>query len=303
MLWGIDLGGTKIECAVLDNNNNLAVVARKRISTEAHKGYEHILGQIKKIITEVSNDIGYAPQKIGFATPGILDPLTNTMKNCNTVCMNGKPMKDDLEAMLGITVSIANDANCFALAEATMGAAPKAFKQPQIVFGAILGTGVGGGVVINGKILTGRQGIAGEWGHNLLDPLGDPCYCGKAGCNEQVFAGPALERFYKRQSGTEHKLSEILALHKAQTDPHATATIERLLDGFAQAISMIINVIDPDVIVLGGGVSNIDLLYTEGYSRILPHIFNNRLDTLIVPPLLGDSAGVFGAACLVNGEW
>ena len=299
-LWGIDLGGTKAECAVLDKSNNLAVVARKRVPTEADQGYPHIIDQIVKLVNLVKEETGLIPQKIGFSTPGVLDPILETMKNCNTVCMNGQPMKADLEKALGISVAMANDANCFALAEATMGAALKAHPNPTVVFGVIMGTGVGGGVVVNGKVLVGRQGIAGEWGHNFLDESGGPCYCGKSGCNEKVFAGPALEKFYLQQSGQALGMKEILERHLANTDVHASATIDRLLTMYAKAISAIINVLDPDVIVLGGGVSNIDLLYTEGFERIKKYVFNNRLDTIIVRPALGDSAGVYGGALLVE---
>ena len=297
-LWGIDLGGTKIECAVLKADDRQSVVARKRIPTEAAKGYEHIIGQIVKLVEMVKAETHLVPQSIGFATPGVLDPISQTMKNCNTVCMNGKAMKVDLELALGLPVLLANDANCFALAEATMGAALQVHDNPEVVFGVIMGTGVGGGVVVRGRVINGRQGIAGEWGHNFLDESGGECYCGKRGCNEQVFAGPALERFYAQISGQNLKMHEILNRHLAGTDPHASHTINRLLEMYAKAISAIINVLDPDVIVLGGGLSNIDLLYSEGYQRIQKYVFNNRLDTLIVRPALGDSAGVFGAALL-----
>lgn len=296
-IWGIDLGGTKIECAVLAHDT-FSVLTRKRLPTEADKGYEHILSQIKKLVDLVAEELGEYPTNIGFATPGVLDPSTQTMKNCNTVCMNGKPMNQDLEAILGIPVKLANDANCFALAEALMGAG-KDYANAELVFGVIMGTGVGGGLVVHGKIINGQHGIGGEWGHNILEENGEPCYCGKAGCVEKVIAGPALEKYYANISGTPRKLKEILDLHLAQADPHATATIERLLENYGRAISTIINVLDPNLIVIGGGVGNIDLLYTEGYERIKKYIFNDKkITTPIIKPLLGDSAGVFGAALL-----
>src|SRR5215213_4171277 len=161
-IWGIDLGGTKIECAVLDENHE--VLIRKRIPTEAHKGYPHILGQIKKLITEVSSELGEQPVCVGFATPGVLAPDTKTMKNCNTLSMNGQPMDKDLEKLLGVPVKIANDANCFALAEALMGAG-KDLPDAEVVFGVIMGTGVGGGLVVHHKIINGLQNLGGEWGH------------------------------------------------------------------------------------------------------------------------------------------
>ena len=297
-LWGIDLGGTKIECAVLDSNNNLEVVVRMRIPTESVKGYEHILSQIKKLIEQVTEQVGERPAKIGFATPGVLEPDSQLMKNSNTTCLNGKPMKKDLEELLGIPVQLANDANCFALAEALMGAG-KDYPRAEVVFGVIMGTGVGGGLVVNNKIIGGHHGIGGEWGHNILEENGEPCYCGKAGCVEQVIAGPALERYYEKSSGEKLSLKDILEAYHTANNTHATATIERLLEFYGRAISTLINVLDPGLIVIGGGVGNIDLLYTAGYEKIKKYIFNKGVVTTpILKPKLGDSAGVFGAALL-----
>jgi fructokinase len=296
--WGIDLGGTKIECAVLDTSNNLEVIARKRIPTEAFKGYEHILSQIKKLVDAVKEEVGEEPVHIGFATPGVLEPDSQVMKNCNTTCMDGKPMKIDLEALLNIRVKIANDANSFALAEALIGAG-KNYPNAEVVFGVIMGTGVGGGLVVHNKIIGGHHGIGGEWGHNILEENGDLCYCGKKGCTEQVISGTALQKFYLQQTNTSLNVKEILDNHLNGTDEHATATIERLLEYYGRAISTLINVIDPDLIVIGGGVGNMDLLYTEGYERIKKYVFNSgRLTTPICKPVLGDSAGVYGAALL-----
>jgi fructokinase len=294
--WGIDLGGTKIECAVLDENHN--VIIRKRIPTEANKGYQHVLNQIRKIINEVVLNLGELPLCIGFATPGVLSPDTQTMKNCNTLCMNGKPMDKDLETLLGVPVKIANDANCFALAEALMGAG-KDFPAAEVVFGVIMGTGVGGGLVVRKSIINGFQNLGGEWGHNILEENGNLCYCGKQGCVEQVISGPALEKFYRQRSGTALSLQNILDNYTDGTDEHAFATVERLLENYARAISTLINVLDPDLIIIGGGVGNIDLLYSEGYERIKKYVFNDgKLSTPIRKPLLGDSAGVYGAALL-----
>lgn len=297
-LWGIDLGGTKIECAVLDSNNNLEVVVRMRLPTESAKGYEHILSQIKKLIDMVAEQVGEKPRKIGFATPGVLEPDSQLMKNSNTICLNGKPMRQDLEAILGIPVQLANDANCFALAEALIGAG-KGYPKAEVVFGVIMGTGVGGGLVVNNKIIGGHHGIGGEWGHNILEENGAPCYCGKAGCVEQVISGPALERYYEQVSGEKLSLKTILEHYNEGKNEHAKATIERLLEYYGKAISTLINVLDPGLIVIGGGVGNIDLLYTAGFERIKKYIFNKGVVTTpILKPRLGDSAGVFGAALL-----
>lgn len=297
-LWGIDLGGTKIECAVLNADNIKEVRVRRRIPTEADQGYEHILNQIEKLVNQVIEELGEKPEKIGFATPGTLDPVTQTMRGCNTVVMNDQPMQKDLEARLGVSCLIANDANCFALAEALLGAAPEVHPNAQVVFGIIMGTGVGGGVVINGKVWGGRQGIGGEWGHIFLDESGGPCYCGNVGCVETVLSGPSLQRYYTQEAGEKRSMPDILARHQAGTDPAATATVERMLKQFGKALSIITNLLDPDVIVIGGGVSNIDLLYTEGVQRAQKHIFTPKPDVLVVKNVLGDSAGVFGAALL-----
>ncbi len=296
--WGIDLGGTKIECAVLDGSSQHQVLIRKRVPTEAEKGYPHIIAQIKKLVGLVAAELGETPVKVGFATPGVLDPETQVMKNCNTVCMNGKPMHRDIEEALGVAVVLANDANCFALAETRMGAGLE-YPEAAVVFGVIMGTGVGGGLVVNGKIIGGHHGIGGEWGHNELEFEGDDCYCGKKGCTEQVISGPALERFYARSSGRKRSLKEILERHLEGSDAAASATIDRLLEFYGKAVSTLTNILDPDLIVIGGGVGNIDLLYTEGYERVKKYIFNKgKLTTPILKPALGDSAGVFGAALL-----
>lgn len=294
MLWGVDLGGTKIECAVLENPTSTWTLARKRTPTESEKGYTHILSQISRLIDEVAEEVGSRPAKVGIGTPGTLEPSTATLKNSNTTCLNAKPFKHDLEQMLELPIEIANDANCFALAEATLGAA----KGMPVVFGVIMGTGVGGGIVMNGKVLNGRQGIAGEWGHNPLEENGERCYCGKRGCVETVLSGVWLERFYQKQSGQTRKLKDIIDLHLHAQDEHATATVKRLTENFGKAAAAIINILDPDMIVLGGGVGNIDLLYTDGIEATKRYVFNHTLETRIVKPLLGDSAGVFGAAML-----
>lgn len=294
--WGIDLGGTKIECAVL--SGQLETLTRRRIPTEAHKGYQHILSQVRKLVDEVAQELGESPAAIGFGTPGVLEPSTQTMKNCNTVCLNGQPMLRDLQEYTGVEVKLANDANCFALAETLMGAG-SLYPDAKVVFGVIMGTGVGGGLVVNGQIIEGRHGLGGEWGHNILEENGVDCYCGKRGCVEKVISGPGLQDFYFRQSGTHRTLHEILQLHLSNADAYATATIDRLLESYGKAISVLVNIIDPDLIVIGGGVGNIDLLYTEGYQRIKKYVFNEgRLTTPIIKPVLGDSAGVYGAALL-----
>ncbi|UXX81015.1 ROK family protein [Reichenbachiella carrageenanivorans] len=299
-ICGIDLGGTKIEGVLLQiNANTYQVLDRQRVPTEKEKGYDHIIDQIKQLIENLESTNNYKIETLGIGTPGTLDPTTQKIKNSNTTCLNGKPLKKDLEKALNVPIQMANDANCFALAEATLGIVPNQIQDPKIVFGVILGTGVGGGLVVDGQVISGRQGICGEWGHNFLDNAGYECFCGQKGCVETIISGTALEKYYAEQSGGFKKLKDILALHLAGTDPLATATIKRLLQYFGKAIAQIINLIDPEAIVLGGGVGNIDLLYTEGIEQVKKYVFNDRLDTKILKPKLGDSAGVFGAAMLV----
>lgn len=299
-LWGIDMGGTKIEGVILKSSQDPEVTFRDRVPTESDQGYEHILSQVKKVVDMMENTAGYKPDRIGFSTPGVLDPKLGTMKNCNTVVMNGQRMKDDLESMLGIKVEMANDADCFALAEARYGVVKDQFPEARIVFGVILGTGVGGGIVVDGRAIIGLQGIAGEWGHNFLDESGGPCYCGKSGCVEKVISGPALEKYYFNETGNKKPLKDIVALAESKVDPTAQRTMLRLIEFFGKGLSVIINILDPDVIVIGGGVGNIDLLYDRGLDSVRKYVFNNRLDTPIVRPSLGDSAGVIGAAFLVS---
>ncbi|UFH52881.1 ROK family protein [Spirosoma sp. KNUC1025] len=304
--WGIDLGGTKTEGVVLSSPSPDAVVIRKRIDTEAHKGYDHILKQMVDLIESLQAETGLKPERVGFSTPGTFDPARQAMKNCNTTVLNGKPMKQDLARLLKLPVEVANDANCFALAEATMGVVPDVVPNFQTVFGVIMGTGVGGGIVIRAKgrdkrpfVLNGLQGLGGEWGHNILEENGHPCYCGKRGCVEQVISGPALQRYYQQVSGQELAMQEIIDRYQQGNDLIASQTINRMLEFFGRGISVILNILDPDAIVLGGGLGNIDLLYTEGVERARKYIFNSReIHTRFLKPKLGDSAGVFGAALL-----
>lgn len=298
-LWGIDLGGTKIEGIVLASKHKPEVLARKRVATEADKGYHHVLHRIQALIDSLSEEVGERPKLIGMGTPGAIDPPTGLLKNSNSQSINKKPFKKDLEALLGIPTLMANDANCFALAEAKMGIVPEVNPDAKVVFGVIMGTGCGGGIVVNGQVINGKHGIGGEWGHNFLDASGGPCYCGKSGCTERIISGTGLENYYEEISGSRRPLKEIITTARNQSDPNAVKTMERLIHFFGLGISTIINVVDPDVIVLGGGVGNIDELYTLGVKEAEKYIFNPRLETQIVKPKLGDSAGVFGAAFLM----
>ncbi len=295
MLWGIDLGGTKIEGVVVDGASHASALHRLRRDTGSANGYEHVVAQVVGIVRDLESASGWnPPDVIGIGTPGSMDPSTGLMKNCNSTCLNGRPLQADLSAALGREVRIANDANCFALAEATWGAAAGA----EVVIGLILGTGVGGGIVVVGKILAGLHGIAGEWGHNPLRGESYPCYCGRAGCIETVIAGPSLERHYRESGGGAIRLPEIAA-RAAAGDARAASTICRLQEKFGEAIAAVVNILDPDAIVIGGGVGNIADLYSEETRGCIRRfLFNPVLATRILRPKLGDSAGVFGAAIL-----
>lgn len=302
-LWGIDLGGTKVEGVIIESREHPVELARKRIPTGAKNGYEHIIGQIQHLVKSLEKETGLRPEAIGMGTPGVLEPSTGTMKNCNTTVLNGKPFKTDLETALGLPVKLANDANCFAIAEAHLGAGKPFLDTTEVIFGVIMGTGVGGGLVVNGKAVTGLQGIAGEWGHNFLDESGGPCYCGNTGCVESILSGPALERYFAKITGRKLPLKEIITLARAGNEQqedheHARSTTDRLCRFFGKSLASVVNVLDPGVIILGGGLGNIELLYTQGLAALEKHVFNHRLETRVLPPALGDSAGVFGAALL-----
>ena len=298
-LWGIDLGGTKVEGAIVDPEDPAKAEFRLRLPTGSHLGYEHVTGQIAAVVRELENVSGTKrPAVIGIGTPGATEPSCGSLKNSNSTCLNGRPLRDDLQRMLGCEIRMANDANCCALAEARMGAA----RGFDVVMGLILGTGVGGGIVVGGRALNGLHGIAGEWGHNPLRGEETPCYCGRKGCVETVLCGPALERFYNSRTGQAVRLPEIVS-RASSGDADAAATLERLRDKFGEAIAAVINILDPDAIVIGGGVGNLDVLYAEETrAAVLRHTFNGEVRTRFLRPSLGDSTGVFGAALLAVSE-
>ena len=283
---GVDLGGTKTEAILLDESLN--VLERKRVPTP-HENYSEIVEIISNLVSDLSKNI--SDFSLGVCTPGAISKQTGLIKNSNTRCLIGKPLKEDLEEKLNKKISIENDANCFVMAEAKMGSA----KNFDVVFGVIMGTGVGGGITINGKLHSGRANIAGEWGHHTLHRNGNFCYCGKKGCVETYISGPALEQKWKFLSGESKFMPEILSnldndLGKKWKD--------EFLENFGVGLANVIDILDPDVIVLGGGLSNIDFLYTEGKKSIYEKVFSDLVDTPILKNELGDSAGVYGAALL-----
>ena len=283
---GIDLGGTKTEGILLDHS--LKTIERKRLPTPKDD-YQKIIKTINNLVKDLSKDI--ADFTLGICTPGAISKKTGLIKNSNTQCLIEKPLREDLEHNLNKKISIENDANCFAIAEATLGIA----KNNSFVFGVIMGTGVGGGIVIDGKIHHGRTNIAGEWGHHTLHPNGKNCYCGKKGCVEAYISGPALERQWEKMTGKNQRLSEIV---NCFNDIKFLQWKQEFLENFGTALANVIDVIDPDVIVIGGGLSNIDFLYSEGTQNVHNKVFSDLVDTPILKNSLGDSAGVFGAALL-----
>ena len=288
---GIDLGGTKIEGIVLDAEGR--ELFRKRIATEREFGYRHILKRVKELYDELAAQINHQPHTFGIGAPGVISPRTGLMKNSNTVCMIGEPVKADLENLLGRKIEIQNDANCFAMAEALLGAG----RGKKLVFGVILGTGCGGGIVHNGEVLTGPQGIAGEWGHMSIDPNGPKCYCGQRGCVETFISGGGLEARYLERFGVRRSLREIeMDFYAGETQAGAFMNI--FFQHFGRAIANLIDILDPDMIVLGGGVSKFDALYTAGVAEVAKFVFSDSLETPIVKHQIGDSAGVIGAALI-----
>ena len=288
---GIDLGGTKTEGIVMDAEG--LVLSTERRATPAQAGYEAIIANVRDLALTLEQRAGSGCH-IGIGTPGSISTRTGCLKNSNTVCLNGRPIKQDLERLLGREIRIENDANCFALAEAHDGAA----RGAGIVFGVILGTGVGGGIVVNGKLLSGAQHIAGEWGHNVLEAGGPPCYCGKRGCVETLISGPGLARDYTVHGGEPRLDAAAIAARAADGEAVAANAMARFYDRFGRALSVVINILDPDVVILGGGLSNIEGLYSAGRNAVARHVFNDELQTRIARNQLGDSAGVRGAARL-----
>jgi fructokinase len=292
---GIDLGGSKIEAAVLGDDG--AVRARRRVTTP-RDDYAATLRSIADLVEDLEAEMGSAAV-VGVGMPGTISPATGLVKNANSVWLNGRPLAEDLRRVLPRPLRFANDANCFALSEAVDGAAAGA----GAVFGVIVGTGTGGGVVVHGRIWTGSNAIAGEFGHNPLpwpnldEGPGPQCYCGHTGCIETYLSGPGLSRDHERTTGQSLDAAGIAA-RAAAGDMAAEATLRRYEDRMARALASVVNVLDPDVVVLGGGLSNLSRLYVTVPRLWTRYVFSDRVDTRLVPPRHGDSSGVRGAAWL-----
>ncbi len=295
---GIDLGGSKLEIVALAADGS--ELLRRRVPTP-QGDYDATLDAIVRLVRAAEHELGtQAP--IGIGTPGASSLATGCIRNSNSVCLNGRPLQQDLEARLGRAVALANDANCFALSEALDGAA----AGTPVVFGVILGTGVGGGIVVGGRLVTGVNAIAGEWGHNPL-PVSDAaelpgpaCYCGRRGCIETWLSGPGLARDYRQATGRTLDARQIV--ERAPRDPDCEAAVVRYESRLARALAQVINILDPDVIVLGGGLSNVARLYASVPQLWVGHVFSDTIATRLVPNRHGDSSGVRGAAWLARGR-
>jgi len=292
---GVDLGGTKVEIIALDADGR--PLLRRRMPTPKDD-YDGTLAAVCRLVEAAEREIG-GRATVGIGTPGSLCRATDLLRGSNSVCLNERPIRRDLEALLEREVRISNDANCFALSEATDGAGQGA----AVVHGVIVGTGVGSGIVVHGRVLDGANGIAGEWGHNPLpwprheELPGPACYCGRRGCIETWLSGPAIERDHFEAAG-EWRHAKDIAAAAAAGDRECEATLARYEERFARAIAHVINLLDPDVIVLGGGMSNVDRLYANVPKHWAPWVFSDRVDTQLVRNAHGDSSGVRGAAWL-----
>ncbi|PYT07384.1 MAG: fructokinase [Acidobacteria bacterium] len=292
---GIDVGGTKIEAIGLDERGE--ALARLRLPTP-RGDYAATLETIVGLVHDLEAAAGRRGS-VGIGMPGAISTATNLVKNANSIWLNGRPLAADLGELLGRPLRFANDANCFALSEAIDGAAAGA----SVVFGVILGTGTGGGIVVDGRVLTGRNAIAGEWGHNPLpwprenEAPGPVCYCGRSGCIETFLSGPGLSADHERVTGQKRAPEEIVAA-AAKGDERAEATLSRHEERLARSLASVINILDPDVIVLGGGLSNLTRLYANAPRLWGKFVFSDRVDTRLAPPNHGDSSGVRGAALL-----
>ena len=317
---GVDLGGTKTEAVIVRRRfdvDTFEVLARERVATPQRDGYHAVLSCTAALVRRMLSQQGLQDEvlSVGVGMPGAVTRRDGLVKNSNTLCLNGRPFRQDLCELLGRPVSFENDANCFALAEACLGAG-RAYRE-GVVFGVILGTGVGGGLVLHGKPWPGPQKLGGEWGHHAVGPwrrwdafrhaeagrdlgLGalerNPCYCGKTGCLELYLSGPSMEQEYERRSRRKLALSAIAEVRAS--DECAHAVFSEMLEVFGRALANLIDMLDPSAIVLGGGVSNLDCLYTEGIASVARYVFNDELLTPILKHELGDSAGVLGAALL-----
>ena len=287
---GIDLGGTKIESLLIAPDGG--ALFRRRVPTPQQEGYRAIVERIAEIIREAINDIpAGSSYTVGIGIPGSINPSTGLVQNANSTCLIGNALQRDLEMLLNRPIGVENDANCFALAEARVGAG----RGYGLVFGVIMGTGCGGGICFDGTVREGIHRIAGEWGHVSVDPAGMQCYCGNRGCVETKISGGGMERAFEQLYGEKLPMERIVAAARTG-EPRCAKHFGRFLDDFGRCLGGLISILDPDAIVLGGGLSNIEELYTVGVEKVRSYAFHGALATPILKNELGDSAGVYGAA-------
>lgn len=288
---GIDLGGTKIE-GILTTDDPMEVLQRKRIGTEQEKGYAHILNNLVSMIEELRSQSDQ-PVRLGMGIPGVVNQETLRVQQANAQCLIGEALQKDLADRLGQDINIENDANCFVLSEALHGAG----KGAECVAGIIMGTGMGGGLVLHGQLWRGKTGLAGEWGHaSIEEPNGTLCWCGRRGCAETYLSGSGIQRLYRELTGEERSVPAIYEGYVAKEEP-CLVVMDQVLNYFARSMANIMVHLEPDVIVIGGGVSHLPILYTDGLERTRDLVFGTPR-TVIVPNQLGDSSGVHGAASL-----
>ena len=287
---GIDLGGTKTEIVLLDPSD--AVLFRERRATPLAQGYDAVLALVAQMVRAVAGRIPNGRcYTVGIGIPGSVDAATGLVRNANSVCLIGRPFASDLERLLGRRIGVRNDADCFTLAECRNGAA----AGFGLVFGVIMGTGCGGGICIDGEVREGPHRICGEWGHMSVDPLGAYCYCGNRGCVETKISGSGVEAAFLSRYGESLRMDQIVAGARSG-EPRCAEAFETFLDDFGRSLGGVISILDPDAVVLGGGLSNIEELYSEGVQRVRHYAFHDNLRTPLLKNLMGDSAGVFGAA-------
>jgi fructokinase len=287
---GIDLGGTKTECVLLDPGGS--VLFRERRATPLSRGYQAVLSLTADLVRDAAGLVPSGERySVGVGIPGSVDAATGLVRNANSVCLIGRPFPADLEALLGRGVRVRNDADCFTLAECRQGAG----AGYGMVFGVIMGTGCGGGICLDGVVREGPHRICGEWGHLSVDPLGADCYCGNRGCVETKISGSGVERAFQSRYGESLSMDLIVAGARAG-EPRCAAAFDQFLDDFGRSLGGVISILDPDAVVLGGGLSNIEELYGAGFERVRHYAFHDDLRTPVLKNQLGDSAGVFGAA-------
>ncbi|MFT5206626.1 MAG: fructokinase [Candidatus Omnitrophota bacterium] len=288
---GIDLGGTKCEGVILNQANK--EVYRERVPTHQENGYQAILMTVQTLYNKLVQQLRGASHTIGIGTPGSISPKSGLMRNSNTLALNDKDLLNDLNDLIKHDLIVENDANCFTLAEALLGE----FKSDKLTFGVILGTGCGGGFVRDKRLMTGLTGNSGEWGHSSIDPDGPDCYCGKKGCVETYISGGGAQNRYFEMTGHQATMEEIIQGYRDQKPP-ATEFMKQYFNWFGRALSNVVNIIDPDIIIIGGGLSNMREIYNEGQTAFEQCIFSDYYPNKIQKNSLGDSAGVLGAAML-----